>query len=422
MAAKALAAALAATSTPLGILLLFVGIVRPWLDVPLMPQRGAFSIPVNSAGISSPSKLSYGLVLAVCALVSAAGWLRARGGRSALVAVAGLAAVVMIALVVVQITVWDVSLRGTLEAQTVHQQAVRAQFGYLIQAAPATSLPFVSPRGAFQLVVTYLDQGFYLAALGSIVIATCNATALVAVLRRRRRLAVAGIVAAAVVIAAFCSRGVAANVVASSARDAVVRGDPATAMSRLDFAARLNPGLRSDADFELVLGEAQLEAGNTTLWPALTVAARLAGEQRDPASQLADLRAAWQSAPGNQVVGNEYLIASIQVANTLHDPTPLLALPPELVDEPLAQYTLGRLLFARGAYTAAVPPLTRSLQLTPDRDLLSSAHTYIALCDQHMGREKDARRELVAAIDLDFRYSNTLARTLAVGLYQSQTP
>lgn len=412
---------LTASFTPIGILLVLFGTVRPWLDVPLMERRGAFAIPISSAGISSPAKLSYGLVLNVAALVAAAFWLRARGKPDARVAVIGVAAALFCALAVVQITVWDVATRATLETQAARQQAAQQQYGYLIHAAPATSLPLVTPTGALQLLITELDQGFYFAAAGSLVIAVCNGGALLAAARRRRWVTVTGVVVA-VGVAGFCVRGVAANLVASSARDAVVRGDPGTALSSLDLAARLNPGLRSDPDFELVLGEAQLQAGDTTLPPALLVASRLAGERADQASQLEDLQTAWQSARQDPVVADEYRMASVQAAKSLHDPTPLLALPSELAEEPLVQYTLGRLLFARGNYAGAVPALGHSLQLTPDRDLLSSAHTYLALCYQHLGREKDARTELVTAIDLDFTYSNTLARTLAVGLYQSQTP
>lgn len=407
---------------PLGILLVLVGVVRPWLDVPLMSRRSAFSIPISSAGISSPSKLSYGLGLAACAVVAAVALVRGRGKPGALVGAAGFAAMLLCALAVVQVTVWDVATRSTLETQTAQAQAAEQQYGYLLHAAPATALPLVAPKGAFQLVVSDLDQGFYFAAAGSLVIAISSGGALFAAMRRRRWMAVAGVAVAVAGVAGFCGRGVAANLVASSASDAVVRGDSTTALSRLDGAARLNPGLNSDPDFVLVRGEAQLQAGDTDLAPALLVASRLAGERGDLATRLADLGAAFQAAPHDSVIADEYRMASVQAATTLRDPTPLVAMPADLARDPLAQYTLGRVLFDRGAYANAVPALRYSMQLTSDRDLLSSAHTYIALCDEHLGQEADARSELVTAINLDFTYSNTLARTLAVGLYQSQTP
>jgi hypothetical protein len=50
----------------------------------------------------------------------------------------------------------------------------------------------------------------------------------------------------------------------------------------------------------------------------------------------------------------------------------------------------------------------------------SSAYTYISLSESSMGRLGDARTHLLTAITLDTEFNNSLARSLAAGLYVSE--
>jgi Tfp pilus assembly protein PilF len=64
--------------------------------------------------------------------------------------------------------------------------------------------------------------------------------------------------------------------------------------------------------------------------------------------------------------------------------------------------------------------MARTLQLTSDPNVRSSAYTYISLCETAMGQHQQARQDLLTAISLDTEYNNALARTLATGLYVSR--
>jgi tetratricopeptide (TPR) repeat protein len=404
-----------------GLLLLVAGLLRPWLQVPLLSSRSAFELPVRAPGLPSQLSLSYGVLLAICALATAAGLIRTRGRASAIAAAAGAVGAVLCIMAFAQITIWDITTRAELESQAARQQTVRLQYGYKIHTTPPTAVALFKPRGAVEVVLNDLDQGFYLAIAGALILSVAGRQSLLNHLRRRK-LAIGVSVAAGAGLAGMCAGGVAAAILMSTLDAALVKGDAATAVDRLELALRLNPTLAADPDFELRLGKAQLEAGRTELPAALFAASRLVSERGDKATQLADLKAAWRAAPGNPVIGDEYRMASIGVSQLLLDPAPLLDLPGGLRDDVVVQYTLGRLYFARGSYVAAIGALGRSVELTRDRDLLSSAHTYLAICYDDLGFEQIARHELLAAIQLDFTYSNSLARSRALGLYQAFSP
>ena len=89
-------------------------------------------------------------------------------------------------------------------------------------------------------------------------------------------------------------------------------------------------------------------------------------------------------------------------------------------DLPAAHYALGRILYKGGDFDHAIDQFLRTIQLTNDPNVRSSAYTYVSLSETAMGRDSDARSHLLTAIALDTEYNNSLARSLAAGLYVSE--
>ena len=59
----------------------------------------------------------------------------------------------------------------------------------------------------------------------------------------------------------------------------------------------------------------------------------------------------------------------------------------------------------------------RTIALTRDQNVISSAYTYIALSELKLGQIDQARDDLLHAVSADTAYNNTLARSLVAGLY-----
>jgi Tfp pilus assembly protein PilF len=91
-------------------------------------------------------------------------------------------------------------------------------------------------------------------------------------------------------------------------------------------------------------------------------------------------------------------------------------------DHVAERYMLGRILYAAGDFANARTQLvTAAAEAAADSNVASAAYTYVALCDIRLGDADSARQELLRAIHLDHEYLNSLARTLATGLYVSGT-
>jgi hypothetical protein len=69
-----------------------------------------------------------------------------------------------------------------------------------------------------------------------------------------------------------------------------------------------------------------------------------------------------------------------------------------------------------------MPEFNQVLNLARDANVRSSAYTYIALCEIRLANPAAGRRYLVMALSTDREYNNTLARTLAAGLYVAGRP
>jgi tetratricopeptide (TPR) repeat protein len=415
-------AALRVTFGVLGAVAVGVAVVRPWLEVPLQTRISATSIRILVGGLPTSRWATYGYAFAVLAGVAVLATLWRRGHASALLGAAGLMVLLLCALMLAQVVLWDAGLRHTLVNQSVQKAVAVQQFGYSVRATQPSAIFLMPLSGVGKIVAGSLDHGFYLCVLGGTAMAVAGWSALLAAFRRHAKLVTAAAAGCMLLVAGAAGPGVVAWYVENSAYAAAQRGDTQAALDGLDTAARLVPAYRQDPDFELARGVAMVQAGDRYSAPALFVLSRNAASAGDRARQLILLDQAVRRSPGDTVVLEEYRARAIEQAVRIHDPSPVLGLPAAIADTALVQYVTGRLLYDAGSFDIALPRFLRTIQLTPDPDVRSSAHTYIGLADLQLGRPDDAKRHLIMAIELDGTGSNGLARSTATGLYRGVVP
>lgn len=405
-----------------GVVAVAVAAVRPWLEVPLQSPRTAASVRLFVAGLPTAPWATYGHALLALAGVAAVatGW--RRGRATAVLGAAGLGVLVLCGLLLAQLILWDAGWRHLLVGQTLQKSVAVRQFGYPVRATMPSAIFLVPLSGAGRVIAGSLDHGFYLCLVGGALMAADGWAALRSSLRRRPRLGGALLIGGVLAVLGAAGPGVAAWWIENGAIAAAQRGDARAALDGLDVAARLVPDLVHDPDAELARGTALLQAGDRHSAPALFVLSRLAAAAGDRPRELALLAEAHRRAPADTVVVEEERARAIEAATRAKDPSPLLALGPEIGDTALVQYVTGRLFYDVGSYAAAVEHLRRVLQLTPDVDVLSSTHTYIGLADLALGLPDEAKHQLILAIELDKTASNGLARSTATGLYRGVLP
>jgi hypothetical protein len=416
------AASLQATFGILGVLLVGVAVARPWLEIPLQTREKATAVRLVVAGLPSNKVLTYGAVAAALAGVAALATVWRRGRASALLGVAGIAVLLLCAFLIAQLVLWDAGTRHTLVSQTLQKSVAVKQFGYSVRVTQPSAIFLAPLTGVGKVIGGVLDHGFYLCVLGGAVMTAAGFRPLVAAFRRHRRVAPLLAAVATLAVLGAAAPGVVAWYAQSSATAAAQRGDTRAALSGLDLAVRLVPSLTQDPDYELARGTALLQAGNRLSAPAMFVQSRASAAAADRPRELVQLAEAHRRAPGDTVILEELRARSIDFASRSHDPSPLLALGPKVGDDVLVQYVMGRLFYDLGNYDHAIQSFRHAMQLTPDPDVLSSAHTYIGLADLQLGRPDQAKHELILAIQLDSTGSNGLARSTATGLYRGVLP
>lgn len=406
----------------LGACAIVLGAWRPWLSVALQQPVAGRAIRVLVGGRPIASFVTYGWAAAAVVVVAGAlaAW-RPMPGQAVLAA-AGLVVLALGALFFAQLTMWDVELRHLLVRQRVERTIALAQFGYKVRATDPTAIFLVPLSGYPRVVASSLAHGFFLTLAGAAVMTGAGWSALLAT--ARRHLLVTAIASALTVTAlvAAAAPGVAAWAYANAAFDAANSGDSQLALDRLDVATRLVPAYSRDPDAELARGNALLQLGDRQTPAAVFALSRLAASNGDRTKELDLLASAARRWPADRVIPEEWQVRAVEAALRAHEPSSLASLPPVLRDTTLVQYVMGRLYYDAGSYRRAIPYFERTLQLTPDRDVLSSAHTYIALCDLQLGLADAAKRQLILAIELDTTYSNGLARSTATGLYRGVVP
>ena len=404
-----------------GLLLMAGGLVGPWLRVPLEHTRSAWSLPIVSTSLPTKGSASYGAAVAICLVGGGAALAWRRGHSLAPVAIAGLGAALLALFFVVQTVISDHQLVGHMTDQQAEYTAIVNQFGYPAPRNQLTSLLVVPLSGPWQVVLSSLRPGWYLALAGGLVLFVRGFQDLKAWAQSRRWWAAAGLAALVLALLLSVGRGVAANQLIHSADDSLQAGDYNTALSRVNLAEHLNPELSFDSRTALVRGQALVSTGDQTSSLALLYIASLRDSVHDEVGALEALQVAAARDPNNVVIVANLLDEARVLAVERSDPGVLQGIVDKPFGDRLAEhYTLGRILYARSDFDRArLQMIHAAEQSAADANVASSAHTYIALSEERIGDIAPARQELLTAVHLDTQYINSLARSLAAGLYIS---
>ncbi len=81
------------------------------------------------------------------------------------------------------------------------------------------------------------------------------------------------------------------------------------------------------------------------------------------------------------------------------------------------EYLVGRIQYDLHDYTGCTEQMVRVIELTSNRDVQSSAYTYMALSDAGKGDYLEERTLLFKAEQLDPNYYNNTARQELSGLH-----
>jgi tetratricopeptide (TPR) repeat protein len=364
--------------------------------------------------------ISYGSLTAIALVVAATLLVRAKGRATAALAVCGAVMLLLPILFVMQSAISDFQLVQHINQQNAEMRSITSQLGYSIPRSGPTSVLLYPIGGSTRAIATDLRPGWVMSLLGGLLVFAFGLRALLGGLRTDRRLRW-GSLAAAAVLAILLGRGAFANYIASSAEQASQAGEYSRATQLFDYAQRLNPLLRFNANFEQGLGRALGASGDSGSALALYAQSKALGTQGDTVDQLADLQQAAELAPSNLVIVQELISQARKSALITNNRGLMQAIVSQPYgDLPAAHYALGRILYKGGDFDHAINQMVRTIQLTNDPNVRSSAYTYISLSEQAMGRDAAARSHLLTAITLDTEYNNSLARSLAAGLYVSE--
>jgi tetratricopeptide (TPR) repeat protein len=403
-----------------GLLLALLGLNFPWLGVALETERHAVDLRVVAAGMPDSRLISYGGLTAIALVVAATLLVRSKGRPTAALAVCGAVMLLLPILFIVQSAVSDFQLVQHVNQQNAEMRSITSQLGYSIPRSGPTSVLLYPIGGSTRAIGADLRPGWVMSLLGGLLILAFGLGALVRGMRSDRRLRW-GSLAAGAVLAILLGRGAFANYIATSAEQASQSGEYSRATQLFDYAQRLNPLLRFNANFEQGLGRALGAAGDSSSPLALYAQSKALGTQGDTVNQLADLQQAATAAPDNPVIVQELISQARKSALITHNRGLMQAIVSQPYgDLPAAHYALGRILYKGADFDHAIDQMLRTVQLTNDPNVRSSAYTYISLSEQAMGRTGDARSHLLTAITLDTEYNNSLARSLAAGLYVSE--
>jgi tetratricopeptide (TPR) repeat protein len=402
----------------IGLALVALGLVLPWVHRSLVPGRHAWALPIVLAGLPRATWATYGLAASACLSVAAVATLRHRGRPSPAAAVAG--ALVLLAAVgfVVEASLADFRLTGDLANHDADLRFIEGQLHYKIPHARLDSFLVFHLDGHWRQVVNALRPGWLAIALGGVVLLASGWHTLrwsdrfIHITVVGLAVLLVGTLTAATTRAVFASHAMADGINANSA------GSYNAALRDFRRAQTLNPQLPDDGSFQLAYGTALNASGQRHAPLALLADARVRGLTRDYDGRVRDLLEAHRAAPHDVVITTELRRVARTQARAQRRPELLHAmLADHSLDGPAERYTLGRLYFNMGSYQPAIPEFKRVIELTNDTNVRSSALTYIAISQQRLGLFRQGRRTLLRAIAADSDYYNTLARALAVGLY-----
>jgi tetratricopeptide (TPR) repeat protein len=398
----------------LGWLLTALALVQPWLAIPLEADRSAVSLPLVLAGVPSDPRLSYGTAVAACLGLGLMATVSSRGRPSPGTAGLGLAVLVVCLTFVVATATGDWALQQHLRDQAADQTTIFQQLGYAVPTQEPSLMLGAPVAGDWSRLGGGLQLGWFCAAASGLTLLLSGASSLARWARRAGWQEALPVLVSLLVVVGLIGRGLAAGYMAERGGEAARAGDPQAARSSLAMARALDPSLAGSAQYELALGQVLLASGQRRHPLALLADAQSQGNGGNAGQQVAELKEAVSRDPKDRVLVQQLRQASRQLALADDDARPIRAFSRLTVAD---EYTEGRVLYDKAEYGSALVCFRRVLTLTREANVVSSAYTYISLSEMKLGQSGQARHDLLKAIDADTGYNNSLARSLAAGLY-----
>lgn len=431
----------------LGALVMFAASTLPWLRDPLGTTYNAWDIPLHLGWAPlQGSILNYGLLSLGCTLlccgVAITRWHKdsPKGGSSSLYA--GLLCLLPILLFLFQYQCVDLAGLDTLAQHKVQALLIQQHFGYklpgdLYQIQPL-SISDTQSLGRFQVLINQLGSGLFLPLVSAWLLLSnhylfppsTRARRSNGSNKRRRWLLLAGLLVALV----FFGRAPAALASDFQAKQQLALGDYTSATRWLDAAAILNPQISEVAYYHIQRGQAwyflhpDKESADSHAYLAWVY--RQQGNNVGAYQELLASQSAQTTLP--QWGTSEMNTTLIDLAETVqHQNGPpiqrmafdatvipwldkLLLLDPNNV---YGHYVLGHIQYDLHNFDTCIAQMTVVLNKSTNRDIRSSAYTYMALSLQGQGNKVGARQMLLQAIQLDPEYRNNTAREEISGLH-----
>ncbi len=402
-----------------GVLCVLLSLVLPWDTVRLQPRSTVWDLAVLAPRLPRIPGLTYGALITAAAVVAFA--ITAFQRRSWLpVALAGVLVVLVTLYFPINAAGTDYRFTTALSQRSSEYALVASNFGFHVPSSRLSAVLVVALPGPWRNVVGSLQPGWLLGLAGGSILLVTSARQVWSCRRSRLTLLALGAVAGAILLVTV-ARGYVADQMAKSAFEAGQLGNYRLELHRFHEAESLNPTLALRQDIQQEVGTAYTVLGQTDAPDALYASANDNKSIGNLDLALRELATAHALAPTNPVIEVDYLSTAISQAVRSHRVTVLFPLlNGSTVDQLPARFAVGRIMYENYDDTGCIAAFGWVISHTGDRDVRSSALTYISLSEQRLGRYIQAREDLVKAIAIDKGYDNTVARDLATGLISNQ--
>jgi len=420
----------------------------PWLTDPLQGNFSAWQLPIDIGWQFHVAIVNYGLLCFCCALyafgVAYAHWKPFRGSNYFVrgnVPV-GLLCLLPVALFLLQYLFADIHSINQLAQHKIQMLLIRQHFGYRTTPERITIQPFAldaaTLQGRLALLANQISIGLALPCLSASLLlglkrSTMTPAGSDATKKHPKGLWFAGIATLVLVLGVVLARAPAATACEYQARLSLDVGDYTSALSWLDTALILNPELDQLASYHIERGQAWyfLYPGqpNQDTYAYLAFVYQQRGDDQNAYQQLLAISPA-QSPPSwvvdemsNSLERSSEFTKSLGgslITRPANDDTalPWLQLLTQLDPANVyGQYMVGRIQYNLHDYTECTDQMVRVIELTSNRDIQSSAYTYMALSDAGKGDYLEERTLLFKAEQLDPNYYNNTARQELSGLH-----
>ena len=422
--------------------LLLAASFLPWLVDALHGDMTAWQIPLNLGWQFQSSSVNYGLLCLVCALyvwlVAWASWKPFRGAQyfAGRYRTAALACAVPVVLLVWQFLFSDVNGINVLAQHSIQQLLISHHFGYSIAPERISVSPLLLDTGTLggrgTLLVNALAVGPLLALVSMSLLLVAWRLAPQQSRMRSVRWHVGWGVAGIALVLVILARAPLAMACESEASSSLTMGSYAEALQWLSAAVVLNPALQDAAEYHIERGQAiyyrnhDVQSDDSRAFIAATY--RAEGDYSDAYTQFLPVWQAHNTAPWAMDEASTTLERLAEYIQPLHGP-PVRR--PEQNDTALpwvqllisvdstsvyGHYLVGRIQYDLHNYGVSVAEMNTVLKLSGNRDIQSSAYTYIALSEAGRGDYVTERVLLLKAVQLDPNYHNNTAREDLSGL------